>query len=497
MIRHTSLALAAGALALALGACSDLSTEPGAARIANAPARSESAAPALIPNSVRYRDAGGKPATGRSGSATLEALALLGRDGTTSLELRAGQIDGSAGAVVTHAQVKRLGDDGTSGFVTNHHGGLDAPIQLPGLGRGSPLQVQANIRGADPHRTGVVTVTTPVRRRPDLAVSFTPPPGAHPGVPVNLTAVVAEENGDVGARTDCELRVDGVRVDQAANVWVDAGDAVSCAFTHTFPAAGTYAVEVRAARTAPADWDEANNAASASVTVAERTPDIPSSAYVEQMVGFEREWSASRWADATGHGEDAFQSRRERALQIATMSGIMSLRIPGPVQIDLSQTSGGATLHAARWTGGAEAGWCTTLRGDGTSFFGCSRSYGAWDETYFSYERYAGTVTYHSHWHSRTWLGGAPLEDSYTFNQAFVYGSGTLPPLGSDYRFDVRITAADGTVYEARAVVPLATSLSQGGFPEACDRTELGAGAFREYCNGSEFRYVVTSGFSE
>lgn len=133
MTFHTSRALAAAALALALGACSDRSAGPTAAPVAgtDAPARTASApAPRLIPNSVHYRDTGGKPSHGRAGSATLDALALLGRDGTTALELRAGQVDGSAGAVVTHAQVKRLGAEGTSGFVTSHHSGLDAPIDI-------------------------------------------------------------------------------------------------------------------------------------------------------------------------------------------------------------------------------------------------------------------------------------------------------------------------------------------------------------------------------
>ncbi|WP_420125811.1 PKD domain-containing protein [Longimicrobium sp.] len=496
-----SRALAAAALALALGACSDASTAPTAARIAgaDAPGRSESTNPALIPNAVRYRDAGGKPAHGRAGSATLDALALLGRDGTTALELRAGQVDGAAGAFVTHAQVKRIGLEGTTGFATNHHAGLDAPIPLPGLGRGSPLRVQAHVRGADPHRTGVVTVTETVKLRPDLSVTLSAPQGVHPGTPVNITAVVAEENGDVGASADCELRVDGVRVDQSPDVWVDAGDAVSCTFTHTFPAAGTYTVEVRAAATRPADWDDANNAATASVAVTERTPAIESNAYVEQTVGFERQASVNRWADATGHGEDTYESRRDRALQIGTMSGYMPTRISGPVRIDVSQSSGGATLHAARWTAGTGADWCTSVKEGGVSFYGCSKSYygGLWEETAFTYERYAGTVTYHSYAHTRMWMDGAEQEYGYTFNQSFVYGSGTLSPLGSEYRFDVRITAVDGTEYVARSIVPLTTRVDEGGFPQACSREELGGGGFREYCNLSEHRYVVTSGFGQ
>jgi hypothetical protein len=69
-------------------------------------------------------------------------------------------------------------------------------------------------------------------------------------------------------------------------------------------------------------------------------------------------------------------------------------------------------------------------------------------------------------------------------------------PAGGRGRFDVRITAADGTLYQARVAVPLTTRVDAGGFPEACDRQDGANGAFTEYCNSSEFRYVVTSGIS-
>jgi hypothetical protein len=69
-------------------------------------------------------------------------------------------------------------------------------------------------------------------------------------------------------------------------------------------------------------------------------------------------------------------------------------------------------------------------------------------------------------------------------------------PAGGRGRFDVRITAADGTLYQARVAVPLTTRVDAGGFPEACDRQDGANGTFTEYCNSSEFRYVVTSGIS-
>ncbi|MGI9166054.1 MAG: hypothetical protein ACR2G5_06670 [Pyrinomonadaceae bacterium] len=43
-----------------------------------------------------------------------------------------------------------------------------------------------------------------------------------------------ELKGDVGATADLILYADGVEVDRANGVWVDAGGTVSCVFTHTF-----------------------------------------------------------------------------------------------------------------------------------------------------------------------------------------------------------------------------------------------------------------------
>src|SRR5205085_343557 len=80
-------------------------------------------------------------------------------------------------------------------------------------------------------------------------------------VPVTLLATVGEGNGDVGARTDCVLYVDGVEADRARGIWVDAGDQVSCAFLHTFTSEGDHALRVAAEGVNPADFDLSNNAA--------------------------------------------------------------------------------------------------------------------------------------------------------------------------------------------------------------------------------------------
>ncbi|MBW3569830.1 MAG: hypothetical protein KY467_01875 [Gemmatimonadetes bacterium] len=493
--RRITTAAAAAALTLLASACSDRLTSP--AVHPGAPAlNTGSTLPQLVPNSVRYSDTGGRPATGRSGSATLSAFALRARDGVTSLEVRAGRADGVEGgtAELAHVQVKAL-IGGQESYVANHREGLDAPIALPALARGEAVQVQANVRGIDGNRTDVVTVTETVKLRPDLAVTFSAAETVSPGVPVSFTALVEERNGDVGATATCQLRVDGAVVDQAQGIWVDAGDAVSCAFTYTFAQAGTYAVEVAATGTAPADWDESNNAASAQVRVAAPGVPLQFTAIAEQKVGYRHSMYINRYADARGVWYE--QERRDTAdehLQTIQMLGSSAQPIPGPVVVEVSQATGGRTLHAARWASGTPPGvsWCTSIGHGATMFFGCSLSFGGFSYAQFMYTRYGGTVTYHGTIYTRTWWDGVMQEYVYHRN----FRDGYLPPvqLGNDFQFNVRITAADGTVYRAEADFPLAASIEQGGTPETCTRYHWYESAYQETCSSSAFRYEVLSG---
>lgn len=138
------------------------------------------------------------------------------------------------------------------------------------MSRGVSIQVQTNIRGIDPTRTDVVTVSTPALLRPDVKVNSVSGPGqAPPNSAVSLLAEVAEGNGDVGARADCVLSIDGTAVSSTPGIWVDAADTVTCAFSHAFSKPGTYTVAVSARNVTPGDWDASNNQAQTSITILE------------------------------------------------------------------------------------------------------------------------------------------------------------------------------------------------------------------------------------
>jgi len=197
-----------------------------------------------IANSKHYRESGVGNATGRSGSAHLTARALQGKDGNTDIELTTGALDSSATPPGSFAKVqfKPLDQNGNALFAQNF-GPLSTPagyytFSSSSLARHQQAQFQVNINGID-HRTDVLTLVETVKLRPDVAVQpLHLPDSATVNMPVTLHANLVELNGDAGATTTCQLSVDSVLVDQAKNVYIDAGGSVSCEFTYTFNATG-------------------------------------------------------------------------------------------------------------------------------------------------------------------------------------------------------------------------------------------------------------------
>ena len=264
------LALVLGSFALA--ACSADSIPPTATsslQTLETPARRLSRQ--VYPNARKYRDDGVKPAAGRSGSAAIEVRALMAGTGVTRVQVTTGTFDGgTATGAIEKAQLTLVGvqsqaikDKLAPAAPTWEH-------SLSGLAPGDQVQVQANVRALTGHRIEVVTGTATVVRLPDIAVGpASAPATAIAGVPVVITASVREVNGDLGARTTCVLLVDNAVADQAEGVWVNAGDEVTCQFSHAFLTAGQHEFRVQANSVAPDDWDLANNrGASSSITVA-------------------------------------------------------------------------------------------------------------------------------------------------------------------------------------------------------------------------------------
>jgi len=252
-------ATAALATLLAIG-----STQPLAAQRA-------ARGPNFHKNSLKYSDVGAKPVTGRSGSASLQARALMSADGSVQLDATTGDLlAGTAPGEIRKIQMKILSPSGKPTSTQNFDGDGTGrwSTTLTRLGAGSTIQLQANVGGIDGRRNDVVTVLVPVKRLPDVAVDGVAAPSrAMAGVPMTIVASVSERNGDVGARASCMLSIDGQLDDQARGIWVDAGKTVSCAFQTQLNRVGSHKVTVYVTGVSPADYNQNDNSATTSVEV--------------------------------------------------------------------------------------------------------------------------------------------------------------------------------------------------------------------------------------
>src|SRR5262245_61303959 len=206
-----------------------------------------SAGPGRIPNKQAYRVTATATATGRSGGATMSARALIDRDRHGVLEVVAGDFETPPAGTLAKVQLKAYDGNGDLQYSTNFTPLSASSLTQPlaSLERGQAFDIQGNIRNVDDNRTDVVTVTAVGKLRPDLAVLHVEaPPNAPVGMPVHITATIAELNHDTGARATCVLAVDDHVVDRAEGIWVDGGDTVSCAFARAFTSAGLHQFRV-------------------------------------------------------------------------------------------------------------------------------------------------------------------------------------------------------------------------------------------------------------
>jgi hypothetical protein len=500
---RTTRALAAtAALALTLGACDDVPTSPAAARIASAgqPARSTSASNVtLIPNTVKYRDNGGKPARGRSGTAELEALALLARDGTVTVESRARSIDPAVAETgeVSKLQVKVSADDGTTKYVRNFNGESSAePLELRGLSRGDQVQLQANVRGLDGNRTDVVTVTEHVKVRPDLMIDMHMASRVPSNQRIPIHAIVSEMNGDVGASARCVLLVDGVVADWSHGVWVDAGDAVTCVFSHTF-SPGTHRVRVEVTNVTPGDWDLGNNRSA--VVQVEAVAEATEFTYYasarssrsDYLWSTESWWTDSAW-QRSGEAREQWSSTVE--WESASAGGWGDRGFSGTISVSVSQASGGRILHADTWTEEASGEDCSVRYREGTTFHLCTYNFGNNGLTHFVYTREAGTVTYHSSAYLREW-DHVTGEDVfyYHYTEAFEESVGRLRGVSDDYSFRVRVAAGD-VVLTANSDFPLQLSEDAQNSSDCYDYEDPWSGSSNHWCQFTEQRFSGWSG---
>jgi len=452
--------------------------------------------PQLVPNARRYKESGLKPATGRSGSASLTGRALLGSDGATTIELSTGQLDTvePKPGTINKSQMKPLDENGEALYARNYptSGSGYFTTTVNDLHRGQQVQLQATINGIDANRTNVVTVVETVKLRPDLSpMNLSVPARGVPGNPVNISVVLRELRGDSGATTNLVLYADGTAVDRANGVWVDAGGTVSCVFTHTFNSAGTKQLEVKAEQTAPGDYDISNNTATGTVVIGPLTATELS--YNVQILDFDDDFRAHFYEKRYFNG--VLQTEREEDFsakgwqQQVNFFGWSARMVSFPLSISHVEKTDGRSVFSDSYTNLSPTSVIDASDGV-TRFiaynvFRYEQSTGHYfnlsttatinlatgartEMTSFSSNRQAGDVTYHSAGYERFWDDYSGEEFFFTWNTTDVVRAGTRIPFGSNYGINILLTTGDGSVYTASPDVTMNPFDNSGQQPYQC-----------------------------
>ena len=489
-----------------------------------------------IANAQKYRDEGAKPATGRAGPANISARALLNRDRTTDLEVTTGEFDSIVVPPGTLSKIQLKSFDQNDGLryarnFNNLNAGGYFRLAMNDVFHHQPLQVQANVRGIDGNRTGVVTLLTGVKLRPDLAAgNLAAPDQTLVGAPVNIAVTVNEINYDVGARANLVLYVNGTEDDRADGIWVDAGGTVSAAFVQRFSAPGTKQLEVKVESVAPSDYDTANNSVTGTIEV--RQPGNPFRYY--QFSGYDRTFEdrgrsqgfyrydpAGPYNANSDWDHEWYNQGHDQAVYL---NAWMPEFADFPFDITITETSDGQPVQVSRFDAVTNLYTYSYNYGDFTlranwpeSFNASSYTYlqvGNYEEidnasgnrrfaqTWLYHGRYAGDVTYFSRGYARAYgnlTDGTAFFWSWNYDASGHNVNGTFVELGNEHGFQVTMTVRDGRTFTLSQTRPTQPFDTTHLLPLTCNdwdhSSSWGFPYFGRYCEERDYHATGRSFF--
>ena len=453
--------LAAMFAVLSVAGCSPDGTTAPASRLGPSNRADIGFAHRHFSNSQKYKDAGAKPAHGRAGTATMEVLALLAKDGTTEVDASTGSLELGTTDGIFRALFLKLSSRGrVKRFVSyNDLSSGTWTKTFPSLRHGDSVWLQGYITGVDAHRIDVVRTAAAVKLRPDIAVqSVQGPAQSRPQQLVNFSATLSETNGDLGARANCVLSVNGAPVDSATGIWVDAGGVVSCAFAHTFSTAGTYAVQVAATNVSPSDWDSSNNSASTSITIVDPGQPIASGTISVQKM--DRQWTRAYTQSGGSLGPDTRSETGQESSLDVFVNALDLTSNALPQHVDAVITVDGTIQHSATFdtpslisnnSGATYSQVCWEYDSDGEFLSACSYSdaSGTMNTNYY-YELRAGTVTYSGNEH---YCDALNVCNSYEYNVANTTGTGATFDVGSALEIHLSYVDVNGLAHTVDQIV--------------------------------------------
>jgi hypothetical protein len=470
--------------------------------------------PERISNATPYRVSKPPVARGRSGTATLTSRALQRKTGETDVELSTGDLDANSAASgsISGAQIATTDGRGRRQMVKEYPNleGNEGYLAFTytGLPRGQAIQVVAQVVDVDGARTDIVSAAPTVKLRPDLFVQrVSAPSKTVPGVPVVITATIAELNQDVGARASCVLSVDGIEGDRADAIWVDAAGLVSCAFTHTFATPGTKSVSVQVANVTPSDYDTANNAAATPIVVRSIEPFD----YYQLTMGSDETRRGSHIQDwSTRNDGSIVYGRDYESNSLVTQwtqvvdyyAEVRQAFDLNATQLSVTESTAGAVVRSFHLDDiASEPNGCVS-RYPGTeptvSLYICQRLTLSGPLTTLRYFSTAGEVTYFSFEYDHEWHraadGTVTTDSSYSWNDAGGSRTGTPVRWGSTYSIDVALTSPDA-IYQGPLTASLITQTISNSTPWACGEWNADWGSER-WCGDSTDERILIGGYT-
>ena len=304
-----------------------------------------------------YRDRGAKPSKAAALGVAVQSRALLDKTGKTDFELTTGQLDSSAAPAgnIDEVKLRALRPDGKKMFEKEYEhpraGGYFHQA-FNGLPRGLRIEAKTHVSGIGRGKDTVpFKVEDVVLYRPDVTVtSIGYPTVVRPNTFVTFSAVVAERMGDVGAHFECELLVDGVRVDSVPHMWIDAASTGTCRLTYKFAGSGRHSIAVRAQNVAPGDFDGSNNEISGDILV-EDPAQIFYTASVDDVSDV-MDFVTDTYTSASSTSPDSHVKQTfTTSIQARQFNGSIPAPVKWPLaKIGYSDTSDGKTLTALNYT---------------------------------------------------------------------------------------------------------------------------------------------------
>lgn len=217
-----------------------------------------------------------------NGAQTPYSVSVQALEGPTATDLYVNVTPTSsnytAPSTLKKIQLKTFDQNDTLVYTRNYNNGVSSPngtsdIVLTDVVRHQPLQTMVLVQNSQTTNTQVLTATGVVLLRPEMSVDqITAPQTAYVNSLIDISAVIKELNGDVGAASTVQI-LNGSTVLDTANVNVQAGGTSPVAFLAKFSQPGTYNLRALISNVQPGEYDTTHNEKDFTINIIQ--PDKP------------------------------------------------------------------------------------------------------------------------------------------------------------------------------------------------------------------------------